>query len=69
MELLGRMGVRLVVDEKMNIEVDSSTNYQLCGSYELVKPCAHRYWCWAFIDAFGEAHVSLPGGCASARDR
>jgi len=25
MELLGRMGVRLMVDEKMNIEVDSST--------------------------------------------
>jgi len=37
MELLGRMGVRLVVDEKMNIEVDSSTINSYVAPYELVR--------------------------------
>ena len=37
MELLGRMGVRLVVDEKLNVEVDSSTIKSFHAPYELVK--------------------------------
>ena len=37
MELLGRMGVHLVVDEKMNIEVDSSTINSYEAPYELVR--------------------------------
>ena len=37
MELLGRMGVNLVVDETMNIEVDASSIREFYAPYELVK--------------------------------
>lgn len=33
MELLGRMGVDLVVDEKMNIEVDPRTIHEFAAPY------------------------------------
>lgn len=65
MELLGRMGIRLVVDEKMNVEVDSSyiTNYD--APYELVRTMrASILVLGPLLARFGEAHVSLPGGCA-----
>ena len=65
MELLGRMGVRLVVDEKMNIEVDSSTINSYVAPYELVRTMrASILVLWPLLARFGEAHVSLPGGCA-----
>lgn len=65
MELLGRMGVQLVLDEKMNMEVDTRTitNYQ--APYELVKTMrASILVLGPLLARFGEAHVSLPGGCA-----
>jgi UDP-N-acetylglucosamine 1-carboxyvinyltransferase len=65
MELLGRMGIRLVVDEKMNVEVDTSyiTNYD--APYELVRTMrASILVLGPLLARFGEAHVSLPGGCA-----
>ncbi|NOT83433.1 MAG: UDP-N-acetylglucosamine 1-carboxyvinyltransferase, partial [Methylococcaceae bacterium] len=65
MELLGRMGIQLVVDEKMNIEVDSSfiENYE--APYELVRTMrASILVLGPLLTRFGEAHVSLPGGCA-----
>jgi UDP-N-acetylglucosamine enolpyruvyl transferase len=37
MELLGCMGVELSVDEKLNIEVNSSTITKLEAPYELVR--------------------------------
>jgi UDP-N-acetylglucosamine 1-carboxyvinyltransferase len=37
MELLGRMGVSLMVDEKMNVEVNSSTINSYEAPYELVR--------------------------------
>ncbi|HKJ09118.1 MAG TPA: UDP-N-acetylglucosamine 1-carboxyvinyltransferase, partial [Gammaproteobacteria bacterium] len=37
MELLGRMGVDLVVDERMSIEVDPRTIREFYAPYELVK--------------------------------
>lgn len=65
MELLGRMGVRLVVDEKMNIEVDSSTINSYVATYELVRTMrASILVLGPLLARFGEAHVSLPGGCA-----
>lgn len=65
MELLGRMGVRLMVDEKMNIEVDSSTINSYDAPYELVKTMrASILVLGPLLTRFGEAHVSLPGGCA-----
>ena len=65
MELLGRMGVRLVVDEKMNIEIDSSTINSYEAPYELVRTMrASILVLGPLLARFGEAHVSLPGGCA-----
>ena len=65
MELLGRMGVRLVVDEKMNIEVDSRTINSYVAPYELVRTMrASILVLGPLLARFGEAHVSLPGGCA-----
>lgn len=65
MELLGRMGVRLVVDEKMVIEADSSHVSSLRAPYELVKTMrASILVLGPLVARFGEAEVSLPGGCA-----
>ena len=65
MELLGRMGVDLVVDERMNIEVDCSTIRELFAPYELVKSMrASILVLGPMLARFGEAVVSLPGGCA-----
>lgn len=65
LELLGRMGVKLFVDEKMNIEADSGdiTSYE--APYELVRTMrASILVLGPLLARFGEAHVSLPGGCA-----
>lgn len=65
MELLGRMGVELVVDERMNIEVDSSSIKEFFAPYELVKTMrASILVLGPLVSRFGEALVSLPGGCA-----
>jgi len=65
MELLGRMGIHLLVDEKMNIEVDSSTINSYEAPYELVRTMrASILVLGPLLARFGEAHVSLPGGCA-----
>ncbi|MCY4221467.1 MAG: UDP-N-acetylglucosamine 1-carboxyvinyltransferase [Thiotrichales bacterium] len=65
MELLGRMGVELVVDERMNIEVDCSSIRELFAPYELVKSMrASILVLGPMLARFGKAVVSLPGGCA-----
>ena len=65
MELLGRMGVDLVVDEKLRIEVDSSTIKEFFAPYELVKTMrASILVLGPLLTRFGQAVVSLPGGCA-----
>jgi UDP-N-acetylglucosamine 1-carboxyvinyltransferase len=65
MELLGRMGVSLVVDERMNIEVDTSTIREFFAPYELVKTMrASILVLGPLLARFGQATVSLPGGCA-----
>jgi UDP-N-acetylglucosamine 1-carboxyvinyltransferase len=65
MELLGRMGVHLVVDEKLNIEVDSGTIDNFFAPYELVKTMrASILVLGPLVSRFGKAEVSLPGGCA-----
>ncbi len=65
MELLGRMGVSLVVDEFLNIEVDTSTINSFYAPYELVKTMrASILVLGPLLSRFGEAHVSMPGGCA-----
>lgn len=65
MELLGRMGLHLMIDEKMNIEVDSSTITNFEAPYELVRTMrASILVLGPLLARFGQAHVSLPGGCA-----
>jgi len=65
MQLLGQMGIQLTIDEKMNIEVNSSTITSYEAPYELVKTMrASILVLGPLLARFGEAHVSLPGGCA-----
>ncbi len=65
MELLGRMGVRLVIDERMNVEVDASTIKEFCAPYELVRTMrASILVLGPLLSRYGRAEVSLPGGCA-----
>ena len=65
MELLGRMGVELVVDEKMNIIVDPTSIREFYAPYELVKTMrASILVLGPLLTRFGKASVSLPGGCA-----
>jgi UDP-N-acetylglucosamine 1-carboxyvinyltransferase len=65
MELLGRMGLELTVDEKMNIQVDSRTIREFFAPYELVRTMrASILVLGPLLARFGRADVSLPGGCA-----
>ncbi|KPJ93821.1 MAG: UDP-N-acetylglucosamine 1-carboxyvinyltransferase [Gammaproteobacteria bacterium SG8_11] len=65
MELLGAMGVHLVIDEKLNIETDVSTINRFFAPYELVKTMrASILVLGPLVTRFGQAEVSLPGGCA-----
>ena len=65
MELLGRMGIHLTVDEKMDIVVDSSTISSLYAPYELVRTMRSSILVLGpMLSRFGRADVSLPGGCA-----
>ena len=65
MGLLGEMGVSLTVDERMNIESDARTIQQLTAPYEMVKTMrASILVLGPLVARFGEAEVSLPGGCA-----
>ena len=65
MELLGCMGVQLVIDERMNVEVDPSTISDFCAPYELVRTMrASILVLGPLLARYGRADVSLPGGCA-----
>ena len=64
-ELLGNMGVTVIIDEKLNIEVDSSTIENYVAPYSLVKTMRSSILVLGpLLARFGEAEVSLPGGCA-----
>ena len=65
MELLGRMGVSLTMDENMDVEVNPTTINSYVAPYELVKTMrASILVLGPLLARFGEAEVSLPGGCA-----
>jgi len=65
MELLGQMGVQLVVDERMRIEMDPRSVHTLFAPYDLVKTMrASILVLGPLLARYGEAEVSLPGGCA-----
>ncbi len=63
--LLGRMGVGITVDERMTIEIDPSSINSFAAPYELVKVMrASILVLGPLLARFGQADVSLPGGCA-----
>ncbi len=65
MELLGQMGVELVIDERMKIHVDPRPAKNYFAPYDLVKTMrASILVLGPLVARFGEAIVSLPGGCA-----
>ena len=65
LELLGCMGVQPVIDEKLNVEVDSSTITDLSAPYELVKTMrASILVLGPLLAKHKHAEVALPGGCA-----
>jgi UDP-N-acetylglucosamine 1-carboxyvinyltransferase len=65
MELLGQMGAELVVDEHMRIRVDPRSTDRFFAPYELVKTMrASIVVLGPLLAKYGQAEVSLPGGCA-----
>ena len=65
MELLGEMGVQLVVDEKLSITADPRHVNNTVAPYELVKTMrASILVLGPLLARFGSAQVALPGGCA-----
>ncbi len=65
MELLGRMGVILSLGDNMEVEADASGIVNYHAPYELVKTMrASILVLGPLLARFGEADVSLPGGCA-----
>ncbi|MBA58394.1 MAG: UDP-N-acetylglucosamine 1-carboxyvinyltransferase [Gammaproteobacteria bacterium] len=64
-ELLGSLGVEVVIDEKMNIEIHANTITSFKAPYELVKTMRASFNVLGPLLAhYGQAEVSLPGGCA-----
>lgn len=65
MELLGQLGAKLTVDEQLKIEVDASRIERYSAPYELVRTMrASILVLGPLLARFGQAQVSLPGGCA-----
>jgi len=63
--LLGGMGAGVTVGDRMRVEVDASTARHLVAPYDLVKTMrASILVLGPLVARFGEADVSLPGGCA-----
>ncbi|ARB46866.1 UDP-N-acetylglucosamine 1-carboxyvinyltransferase [Alloalcanivorax xenomutans] len=64
-ELLGRMGVHVVLDDRMNVAVNPTGIREFTAPYELVKTMrASILVLGPLVAHFGRAEVSLPGGCA-----
>lgn len=65
LELLGRMGVSITVDERNGVVIDPSTLTETEAPYDLVKTMrASILVLGPLLAKFGRADVSLPGGCA-----
>jgi UDP-N-acetylglucosamine 1-carboxyvinyltransferase len=65
LELLGILGNSMTLDEKMSVEIDTSTIHSFEAPYDLVKTMrASILVLGPLLARFGQADVSLPGGCA-----
>lgn len=64
-ELLGCLGAEVVIDEKMRVEVTARELKSVKAPYELVKTMRASFVVLGpLLARFGQAEVSLPGGCA-----
>ena len=65
LSLLQMMGVQVTVDDRRGVEIDASSVDRPQAPYELVKTMrASVLVLGPLVARFGEADVSLPGGCA-----
>ncbi len=65
MKLLGYMGATITVQPDLSVEMNTSTVTQYSAPYELVRTMrASIVVLGPLLARYGEAHVSLPGGCA-----
>lgn len=65
MNLLGRMGVDLVIDERLNLQIHANAVHTFSAPYDAVKTMrASILVLGPLVARFGQAYVSLPGGCA-----
>ncbi|HZP91698.1 MAG TPA: UDP-N-acetylglucosamine 1-carboxyvinyltransferase [Burkholderiales bacterium] len=63
--LLGQMGVDVALDEKLGVGLTAARLHRLEAPYELVKTMrASVLVLGPLLARYGEARVSLPGGCA-----
>lgn len=64
-ELLGSLGVEVIVDEKMSLEIHANTIKTYTADYDLVRKMRASFLVLGPLLAhYGQAVVSLPGGCA-----
>ena len=64
-DLLGRMGAEITVDERMRIEIRNAGLHNFFAPYELVRTMrASILVLGPLLARYGQAEVSLPGGCA-----
>jgi UDP-N-acetylglucosamine 1-carboxyvinyltransferase len=65
MELMGRMGAKLSINDRMTIEIDPRSMNLFEAPYDLVKTMrASILVLGPLVAKYGQARVSLPGGCA-----
>ncbi len=65
LSLLAQMGVEISLDEKTGVGLTAAKLHNLAAPYELVKTMrASILVLGPMVARFGEARVSLPGGCA-----
>ncbi len=65
LQLLASMGVEVLFDDKSNIEIDTTTLTSKEAPYELVKTMRASILAMGpLLAKYGEAKISLPGGCA-----
>lgn len=63
--LLGQMGVKITLDERANIVIETNKLDSFHAPYDLVRTMrASVLVLGPLLSRFGEAQVSLPGGCA-----
>ncbi|MEE4362020.1 MAG: UDP-N-acetylglucosamine 1-carboxyvinyltransferase [Pseudomonadales bacterium] len=64
-ELLGCLGVEVVIDERLDVEVHPETLHDYRAPYDLVKTMRASFLVLGpLVARHGRAEVSLPGGCA-----